>query len=308
MKERILSPLTHSENVCLIGEIPAKQIIEIYQSDQGMDVSPVFSGIETIQLYRCNATGFEFFWPFHIAGDDLYYQELAKRSWYYDPNRWEHREVIKELKKSEHILEVGCGNGDFLKKIIAETSCVIEALELNSNSVKKLLSEGLQVSEMTLENYASQSSKQFDIVCSFQVLEHVSTPYEFLKDQIKLLKSGGKLIIGVPNNDSYIGSNKHVSRILNEPPHHMGRWKLNSLSALEKIFPELKLIDVKYEPMIGENIDVYTWNVTHRLLFKNAFLTKVVWKLRLYKPLEWIIHLFKNKIKGQTILVTYLKQ
>ncbi len=306
MKETVFSPITYSHDVRLIAKIPTKRIIDTYVMDKGMDVSRFFSGLETIELYRCNTTGFEFYWPLNLAGDDTYYQTLGAEPWYYPTERWEHKEIVKQLK-DETILEVGCGNGAFLKNVIAHTTCTIEALELNSESVKQLQAEGLQVFEIPVQDYVSQAGKQFDIVCSFQVLEHVSKPLEFIQAQIALLKPGGKLIIGVPNNDSFVGSNLHMSRILNEPPHHMGRWNYDSLHALEKIFPELKLVDARYEPMINSNVDVYTWNVVHRMLFKSHFLTKAVWKIRAYKPVRGIIRLFKNQIKGQTILVTFTK-
>ncbi|MDF3027773.1 MAG: methyltransferase family protein [Fluviicola sp.] len=305
--ETVFSPMTYSNDVSLVAKIPVKRIVDTYRLDQQMDISRLFPGIETIELYRCNSSGFEFFWPLTIAGDDVYYQELGQKAWYYHPDRWEHIEVIKELK-NEKILEVGCGSGAFLKNVVSKTSCAIEALELNSESVKQLRSGGFHVSNTPVEEYAKENPGQFDLVCSFQVLEHVSTPYEFLKAQIELLKSGGKLIIGVPNNDSFIGSNLHLSRILNEPPHHMGRWTYESLRSLEKIFPELEYTDVKYEPMVNDNVSVYTWNLVHRLLFKNHFLTKAVWKLKMYKPFEWSVRISKNKIKGQTILISFVKR
>lgn len=306
MKETIFSPITKSNDVRLVAKIPTQRIIDAYLLDKKMDVSRFFTGLETIDLYRCNATGFEFYWPLNLAGDDAYYQTLGAEPWYYPVERWEHKEVVKQLS-NETILEVGCGNGSFLKNVLAHTTSNIEALELNSETVKQLQSEGLQVFEIPVQDYVSQAGKQFDVVCSFQVLEHVSKPFEFLQAQIALLKPGGKLIVGVPNNDSFIGSNLHISSILNEPPHHMGRWTYDSLLALEKIFPELKLTDVKYEPMIDSNVDVYTWNVVHRMVFKSQFLTKAIWKLRLYVPFKWIVNLRKNKIKGQTILVTFTK-
>jgi len=307
MTEQVYSPMTYTQDVSLVANISTKRIIDSYLSDKNMDVSSFFSGMDTIELYRCNTTGFEFYWPLNLAGDDAYYQRLGSEPWYYPSERWEHMEVIRQLK-NERVLEVGCGSGAFLKNSLSRTGCTMEALELNSESVRRLQSEGLHVSEIPVEDYAAQSAGQFDIVCSFQVLEHVSKPFEFLKAQIELLKSGGKLIIGVPNNDSFIGSNLHLSRILNEPPHHMGRWTLNSLQALERVFPELKLSEVKYEPMVNSNVDIYTWNVVHRMLFKNVFLTKAFWKLKAYIPIRWIIRLFKNRIKGQTILVTFVKQ
>jgi SAM-dependent methyltransferase len=95
---------------------------------------------------------------------------------------------------------------------------------------------------------------KFDAVCSFQVLEHLSDPLSFLKDAINLIKPGGKLIISVPNQDSFIRFDSQD--LLNMPPHHMARWSPFTFKWLERILP-LELETINFEPLAVYHVDWY---------------------------------------------------
>ena len=44
-------------------------------------------------------------------------------------------------------------------------------------------------------------SGEFDVICMFHVIEHLSNPDEYLKDLYSLLKPGGVLICETPNSE-----------------------------------------------------------------------------------------------------------
>jgi 2-polyprenyl-3-methyl-5-hydroxy-6-metoxy-1,4-benzoquinol methylase len=143
--------------------------------------------------------------------------------------------------KSSKVLEVGCGNGEFLDRLKTELSADILGLELNENTIEiknYILNE-------TIETHSKKFPETYDIVCSFQVMEHIANIKTFIESQLVVLKRGGKLIVSVPNNDSFI---KLGINILNMPPHHNGLWNKDSLFALQKLFP-LKLTNIIYEPL-----------------------------------------------------------
>src|SRR5690606_22887486 len=86
----------------------------------------------------------------------------------------------------------------------------------------------------------------FDVICSFQVLEHVYEVNDFINNQLRILKKGGRLIVGAPNNNPYLFIHDKY-HTLNLPPHHAGLWNKKSLTSLEKVF-NLEVEEVFYEP------------------------------------------------------------
>lgn len=231
---------------------------------------------------------------------------MGSFDWYYNPKRWEHRTILDQINENLSVLEVGSGMGAFLDLLKSKNiNCV--GLELNSNAVLEGICNGLNMLLDPVDKYAIKNKEKHDVVCSFQVLEHVPDPFSFIESSLLALKKGGKLIIAVPNNDSYISNNHLYSKVLNMPPHHMGMWDKVSLKALEKIFP-ITLESFMFEPLVGSNVDVYLWNKTYTILFKSKFLTNSLWKIRFHYLLRYLIKFVSHKIKGQTIIAIYIKK
>jgi len=89
------------------------------------------------------------------------------------------------------------------------------------------------------------------IVVSFQVLEHVANPHEFIVSCLKLLRPGGKLVVGVPSHDGIFG--RAVNSILDMPPHHLTHWSKCTFQKLADIFG-LVLEEVQYEPIAAYHL------------------------------------------------------
>lgn len=242
----IKNSITGSNNIILENEIETDFIIKSYKKQLDLDVSAYFKGLKSIQLYKCLDTGYKFYYPFNIAGKDSLYQELEKFSWYYMDWKWEYDEAIKQIKNNEKVLEIGCGRGNFLKKIIEKNNVEAVGLELNKNAVLSGRKNNINIINQTIEEYSKKNKEKFDVVYSFQVLEHMYSPAQFIQSSLDTLKKNGKLIISVPNNDSIIFKT-HINS-LNLPPHHMGLWNINSLIKLQKNF-QMTIEDIFIEPL-----------------------------------------------------------
>jgi 2-polyprenyl-3-methyl-5-hydroxy-6-metoxy-1,4-benzoquinol methylase len=242
--KNILSPITQRENIKLLEKIPKDKIINGYKGFN-TNVEKFFRHIDYIELYECLDTGYQFFYPFDICGDDNFYQDLSKFDWYYMENKWEFDDAIANISEGMSVIEIGSGRGYFLKKL-KDKSINAVGLELNTEAVEISNRNNLTVYNEDLEVFAQKYPNKYDFVCSFQVLEHIPNVKKFLDSAIKLLKKNGVLYISVPNNLSFIKENDNDW--LNMPPHHMGKWTANSLKKLTHFF-DLELVKINYEPL-----------------------------------------------------------
>lgn len=101
------------------------------------------------------------------------------------------------------MLEVGCGEGDFLE--LAETAgwdvTGIEYSSTASERARQRLKRGCVLCGELRD--AALPSEKFDLCVLSDVLEHVRSPLEFLREIHRVLKPGGTLFIATPSIDSW---------------------------------------------------------------------------------------------------------
>jgi 2-polyprenyl-3-methyl-5-hydroxy-6-metoxy-1,4-benzoquinol methylase len=282
----VKSPLAVKSDATHIRNVLSVDIVRAYNRQLGINVESVFEGIERISVYECQESGYRFYHPFNVAGDSSFYEKLQVHDWYYMQWKWEHEVCAGLIKDGSKVLEVGCGKGAFLDKIsqnIAGLTCI--GLEMNKSSV--LTNSRFQIIDGTIEEFSGEHADEFDLVCSFQVLEHVPQVRSFLAAQVKCLKPGGRLVICVPNNDSFMGENEFS--VLNLPPHHMGLWTERSLRSIGDVLG-LKLINVEYEPLQPQHFDAYVKAKLDSMI--GAFSSKVLRKLL---KMTWLIKPMRNR-------------
>lgn len=301
--QKVNSPITKTHNVSLLRNIEVKDIIKVYKSFK-IDVSNYFFNLKTISVYQCNDTGYMFYYPFNIAGDSSFYEHFQKFDWYYMPWKWEHEISQQYLKANMKVLEVGCAHGAFLKKV-SENFNLSEAIGLELNETSPLDHDKFKIYNESIQTYSKTKKEYFDIVCSYEVLEHIADVSAFLNAKIYSLRKGGKLIISVPNNDSFI---KFNSIGLNSPPHHMGLWNVDSLKALEQNHP-IKLDKIHIEELQEYHVGNYVYFTYYSKYPK--LMAKIL--LRINKILGRYNKQFtktkqnRKNIIGHTILAVYTK-
>ncbi|WP_186774798.1 class I SAM-dependent methyltransferase [Allorhodopirellula solitaria] len=245
-----MSPLALEDIVC-IRTFDTSEIVRRWKENYEIDISSeLIAKKSQISLMQGEHSTIRFFTPLNIAGSDQFYSEFHTHKlehWgdeYYRKPRWEHREVLAGLSGDLRVLEVGCGSGAFLDACKARK---VEAVgvELNGASVAFTRRRGLDVFHGGISEFVASDPAAFDVVCAFQVLEHVSDPLGFVNDALRTLKTGGRLVIAVPNNDSFLGSQDNL---LDIPPHHMLQWSETSLRFLSEVLP-VRVLRVRREPL-----------------------------------------------------------
>lgn len=291
------SPITNGE-VKLISTIQISDLVKIYLKESAINIEYLLNGVDEIYLFECLETSYRFFYPFCIAGDSQFYENLEIIPWYYADWKWDYDVANKYINPNSSVMDIGCGEGKFIDYLSSKRNCVCQGLELNELACEIATRNGMNVKNLTIQERAKDKSVKFDYVTFFQVLEHISDVDSFLRSAIEIVKPGGKIILAVPNNEPYYLT-FDKDHYLNLPPHHMGWWNENSLSLLCNFYK------IKLEAIVKQPLEHYT-------SYANNFLSI---KLKLPKPfvsllqpfVKVILYLFRKKINGASILAVYRK-
>ena len=298
----IASPVTGSLSTSLVMEMEVSRINDLYLAEQHLDVLPYFHGLKKIQLRRCNDTGYRFYYPMNIYGDDLFYQHLQQTGIYYLREKWEYDKAASLIGNNKKVLEIGSGAGFFMQKLKAGKHAHLTGLELNTNQVEIAQGNGFNVINETIESFSERNPGSFDTVVTLQVLEHVPEVRSFLKGALAALKPGGQLIICVPHNNPYIYKHE-VYHTLNLPPHQAGLWDGPSFRSLERFFP-MRLNGIFVEPLSD---------------YKRWYQVQCQWLREKRSPLAGalglipapvyknVLRLIRHFIEGRNILVEFVK-
>ena len=206
---------------------------------------------------------------------------------------------------------MGCGKGEFLKLLVAKG---IEAigLDTNHNAIEAARSAGLNAIDADPRDYAASTTEKFDVVCHFQVLEHVPEPLPFLETCAKLLKPDGEIWMATPNQNSFIRYAPFL--LLNLPPHHQTRWTASAYqTASQKL--DLHLNKLEFEPLhklhSGWALQSFL-NKYFRIGIDRPYIKAEcsLWKWAILKFAEMLGKIIfypkwiRNRIRGHSILVS----
>lgn len=169
----------------------------------------------TFTLVQCCTCGWLRVNPRPVAGDLAKYYpddyapyaraiEDEKPFW----NRWDrqygvakHARSIERFIQRGRILEIGCGTGIFLNEMKRRGWRVV-GVEPNDYASRYARTRfGMEVFTGTLEEYDPEP-ESFDVVCAWNVVEHLPTPAQDMARMQRALKKGGLLVMSIPNLES----------------------------------------------------------------------------------------------------------
>ena len=200
----------------------------------------------------CNQCKLRFSEPMREGGNEFYHRRSYQVK---SPEKdWRYKSLFSlvRLGNNQKVLDVGCGRGDFLS-LVKEKGARPFGIDIDKEAIKTAKNR-LKVDEIKVLSWDKLGEdgfwKGFDLITSFDVLEHVSSPNKFLSTVKTILKPGGLVCITVPRWDR---DPKVFDSEVDYPPHHLTIWTSNALKiALKKSgFHDIKIIE---KPLVGDDL------------------------------------------------------
>lgn len=132
--------------------------------------------------------------------DKSYWTKVFRKIWH--KINGQYIDEIIYNGENKRILDIGCLNG-YLLLPLQQNGAEVYGVETNQKYVEACKQLNLNVFLGTLEE-ANFSDNFFDIVIMSQVIEHLPSPNQTLKEINRILSPKGKVFIFCPNAESYL--------------------------------------------------------------------------------------------------------
>ncbi len=175
-----------------------------------------------------------------------------------------------------HILDMGTGTGFFLNEM-KEYGWHVTGIE-KSEDARKFAKSEFNLDNLPTEELFKLKEKSYDVVSLWHVLEHIHQLTENMDTFFRLLKNDGKLIIAVPNHDSYDAKHYKQFWAAYDVPRHIWHFAPDQMKRLgEKHGFKLMSLhtmpfDSFYVSMLSEK-----YKKSSLALFKGIFYGKISW-------------------------------
>jgi hypothetical protein len=212
------------------------------------------------QVVKCCNCGFCYANPY-VCGDKIFYDLAYERTGYpqwgfeFQKSFDAIKIIVKEKLENSNVLEIGAGDGAFLKEISPKffKKTNVYCTEYSEYGINKLREIGFNVFDIDFRSPdISPFLKSMKFIFLHEVLEHLDNLDSTFNCLNTISTDNAHLFIGVPN-DKRIEFNEINGAVLDMPPNHIGRWNLKSFEYVASKFG-WQIIDYSIEEPNYEEI------------------------------------------------------
>ena len=139
---------------------------------------------------------------------------------------WRFRQFLSDRVPPGRLLDVGCGDGGFLR-LAAAAGFTPTGFDFDARVAALARAKGLDAHAAEFSAFcAGRKAGEFDAITMFDVLEHTPEPAWFLGELKRLLAPGGRVAVTLPNGLRPLPWRREEHDF---PPHHFTRWTPDSL-------------------------------------------------------------------------------
>ena len=169
---------------------------------------------------------------------------------------------------ARRILDVGCGNGRFLKILrdFGDDAWELVGIDFDKNAVDQCVEAGFEAHVARMEDFGGdQDAETYDGIIMLQLIEHVEDPSEVAASAFRLLKPGGCFIVETPN---LAGLDHALFRGRWWGHYHFPRhWHLFSSDSIRRMFEDKGFEVEKCEYLISTS----AWTISlHNMFYDKA--------------------------------------
>lgn len=141
-------------------------------------------------------------------------------------------ELLNELepyRKTNRIIDIGCGDGYFLQTA-KEKGWEVFGTEFTTDAVENCRSRGISMFQGTAANIPADL--EFDVITTFEVIEHLNNGREFAQQVFDRLRTGGVFYFTTPNFNSLSRRRLKGDWRVIEYPEHLSYYTPNTAHLL----------------------------------------------------------------------------
>lgn len=161
-------------------------------------------GLKTPDIFQKYHTAFSYIDHYNKDAELFCYQDIHLNLSNLHENKRLHQTIIRQIPRDAgFILDAGCGDG-WLASQLKSTGRKLCSMDVSTanpfNAVKKYPFQGHGAIVADVYHLPFRENT-FDCIVACEIMEHTADPAMFIKELVKVLKPGGKLIITTPYNE-----------------------------------------------------------------------------------------------------------